>query len=182
MEVTQLEAEGLRLIKPRRFEDERGYFYESFSAERYRDAGIVDTFVQDNISVSRRGVLRGLHFQEAPYAQAKLLQVLSGSVYDVVVDLRQDSATFSKWFGVELSAENGMQLFVPAGFAHGFVVTSELATFSYKCSVPYEPEAERVLLWNNPELAISWPVAEPIVSAKDRAGQRLRDLVAVAAQ
>ena len=176
MEVTQLEAEGLRLIKPRRFEDERGYFYESFSAERYRDAGIADTFVQDNVSMSRRGVLRGLHLQEAPYAQAKLIQVLQGEVFDVVVDLRPESATFAKWYGRQLSDREGLQLYVPPGFAHGFVVTSELALFSYKCSVPYVPAAERVLLWNDPDLAIDWRVRDPIVSEKDADGKRLREL------
>jgi dTDP-4-dehydrorhamnose 3,5-epimerase len=167
---------GLLRIEPAIFRDERGAFTESYRAERYREAGLRDAFVQDNVSWSKRGVLRGLHFQCAPYAQAKLVQVLRGEVFDAVVDLRAGSPSFGRWYGVRLSADDGQQLFVPAGFAHGFCTLSEDAIFSYKCSVAYVPDAEQSLLWSDPALAIEWPIAEPLVSPKDERGLRLEQI------
>ncbi|WP_412062432.1 dTDP-4-dehydrorhamnose 3,5-epimerase [Rubrivirga sp. IMCC45206] len=169
MTVTETELDGVRLLEPRVFEDERGRFLETWNAERYAEAGIPGPFVQDNVSVSKRGVVRGLHFQTPPHAQAKLVQVLEGSVYDVAVDLRRGSPTFGQHVGVELSAENGRQMYVPAGFAHGFAVTSETALFTYKCSAPYAPHHEGSLRWDDPALGIDWPVERPHLSAKDRA-------------
>lgn len=171
MTVTELELPGLLLIEPRIFRDERGAFLESWNARRYAEHGIEVDFVQDNISWSRQGVIRGLHYQVAPHAQAKLCSVLVGEVWDVAVDLRDDSPSRGRWAAVTLSANNGRQLLIPEGFAHGFAVLSEEAVFSYKCSRYYEPSAERTLRWDDPTLAIDWPVREPVLSEKDRAGR-----------
>jgi len=175
MKVTKTPLPGVLLIEPVLFRDSRGHFMESWHRERYRDAGLPDDFVQDNVSCSPRGVLRGLHFQQ-PHPQGKLVCVLHGAVFDVVVDVRVGSPTFGSWTGYVLSEENCRQLFVPPGLAHGFVVTSDLALFSYKCTEYYCPSAEITLLWNDPDLAIGWPVDTPKVSVKDQAGIRLRDL------
>ena len=170
MGVQTTDIEGLVLLKPRVFEDPRGYFFESYSEERY-DAllGRRVRFVQDNESRSPRGVLRGLHYQKGDKAQAKLVRVMEGKVWDVAVDLRPESETFGRHFGVELTGENRLQLFIPRGFAHGFVVLSDHALFGYKCDNYYAPEAEAGILWNDPDLAIPWPLApdEVILSAKD---------------
>lgn len=166
---------GVLLIETRIFRDQRGHFLESWNEQRYKEMGIEGPFVQDNISVSARGVLRGLHFQR-PYPQAKLVSVLRGEVFDVAVDVRDGSDTFGEWVGAELSAENGRQMYIPEGFAHGFVVTSDFAIFSYKCSEYYHPEAEHTLLWSDSDLAIGWPTLCPVLSEKDRAGVRLRNL------
>lgn len=155
------------LIEPKVFGDERGFFMETFQAERYAEAGIPGPFVQDNLSLSRQGVLRGLHFQN-PNAQGKLVYVLQGEVFDVAVDIRRDSPRFGQWVGYTLSSENKRQLWVPEGFAHGFCVTSETALFTYKCSVLYAPECEHSLRWDDPEIGIDWPVGEPALAAKDR--------------
>jgi dTDP-4-dehydrorhamnose 3,5-epimerase len=175
MTAEETDLPGVLLLKPPVFRDERGFFRETWRAERYAAAGIPDRFVQDNVSLSTRGVLRGLHFQE-PSPQGKLVSVLRGEVWDVAVDVRVGSPTFGRWAGYTLSDENGWQLWVPEGFAHGFVVTSAEALFSYKCTDVYRPEAESTLLWNDPDLAIEWPGAAPLVSAKDEGGARLRDL------
>ncbi|GIX30237.1 MAG: dTDP-4-dehydrorhamnose 3,5-epimerase [Porticoccaceae bacterium] len=169
MEVVATALPEVLLLKPRAFGDERGWFQETYQAERYRALGIAATFVQDNLSFSRRGVLRGLHLQD-PHPQGKLVYVLVGEVFDVAVDLRPHSPTFGRWVAECLSAANRHQLWIPPGFAHGFCVLSETALFAYKCTDYYHPEAERCLRWDDPELAIPWPVAEPVVSAKDRAG------------
>ncbi|HEY0022646.1 MAG TPA: dTDP-4-dehydrorhamnose 3,5-epimerase [Longimicrobium sp.] len=167
---------GVLLIEPKVFRDQRGWFAESWSEARYAEAGIAGPFVQDNVSCSRRGVLRGMHFQN-PAPQGKLVSVPWGAVFDVAVDLRRGSLTFGQWLGVELSSENGRQLWVPMGFAHGFVVTSDTALFSYKCTAPYTPEAERTLRWDDPDVGIRWPVAAPpLLAPKDAAAPRLRDL------
>jgi dTDP-4-dehydrorhamnose 3,5-epimerase len=168
---------GLVVIEPRVFGDARGFFFESWNACRYREAGVVADFVQDNLSFSRHGILRGLHFQN-PNPQGKLVQVLSGQVLDVAVDLRRSSPTFGQWESIELSAENRRQLWVPPGFAHGFAVLGESALFHYKCTACYSPADECTLLWNDPDLAIDWQVADPLLSDKDRKGVRLRDLPA----
>ncbi|MEJ5239504.1 MAG: dTDP-4-dehydrorhamnose 3,5-epimerase, partial [Limisphaera sp.] len=162
-------------IEPRVYGDARGYFLETWNERRYREAGIPGPFVQDNLSFSRRGAVRGLHFQN-PSAQAKLVYVLEGEVFDVAVDLRRRSPTFGRWFGVRLSAENKRQLYIPVGFAHGFAVLSETALFAYKCTEFYAPEHEVTLLWNDPDLGIPWPVDQPVLSDKDQRGRRLRDL------
>ena len=169
MDIQKTPIEGLRVIYPRIFNDDRGYFFESFHAERYRKAGVTAGFIQDNESRSFRGVIRGLHYQLAPYAQSKLVRVTEGRVLDVAVDLRKQSPTFGKWFGVELSAENKAQFYIPRGFAHGFSVLSETAVFSYKCDNYYCPDAERGILFNDSYLNIDWkiPEHEAIVSDKD---------------
>ncbi len=169
MEIQKTPIEGLLVIHPRIFNDDRGYFFESFHAERYRQAGVTAGFIQDNESRSSRGVIRGLHYQLAPYAQSKLVRVIEGRVFDVAVDLRRQSPTFGKWFGVELSAENKAQFYIPRGFAHGFSVLSETAVFSYKCDNYYCPDAERGILFNDSDLNIDWriPEQEAVVSDKD---------------
>ncbi|MBM4200295.1 MAG: dTDP-4-dehydrorhamnose 3,5-epimerase [Gammaproteobacteria bacterium] len=175
MKVEGTALPGVLLIEPKVFGDRRGYFFEAWNAERYREAGVDVAFVQDNLSFSERGVLRGLHCQH-PHAQGKLVQVLDGEVFDVVVDIRRGSPTFGKSFCTYLSSENRCQLYVPAGFAHGFCVTSARALFSYKCTDLYHPASEFTVLWNDPDLGIDWPAAEPSLSDKDLKGIRLRDL------
>jgi dTDP-4-dehydrorhamnose 3,5-epimerase len=166
MKVSDTELPGVKLIQLDLFRDPRGFFMETHNVERYAAAGIPDTFIQDNFSRSVKDTLRGLHYQE-PFAQGKLVTVLDGSVYDVVVDIRRGSPTFGRWIGVELRAEAGLQVWIPAGFAHGFCVTSESALFSYKVTERYSRESERSILWNDPGIGIRWPVAEPLLSPKD---------------
>lgn len=175
MKITGCEIEGLLLIEPQVFGDARGFFLESWNARRYAEAGIRVAFVQDNLSFSRRGTVRGLHFQN-PAAQAKLVSVLQGAVFDVAVDLRRRSPTFGRWHGVELSADNRRQFFIPPGFAHGFAVLSDTALFFYKCSDFYAPQHEVTIAWDDPDIGVKWPVAEPVLSEKDRRGLRLRDV------
>lgn len=174
MIVEQTPLADLLLIKPDVFGDHRGFFLETWSAQRYQEQGIKEDFVQDNLSLSQQGVLRGLHFQN-PNAQGKLVSVLAGAVFDVAVDIRQGSPTFGQWFGVELTAENHFQLYVPAGFAHGFCVMSEQALFAYKCTAYYDPSAEHSLLWNDPAIGIEWPVKNPQLSKKDLVGKCLKE-------
>ena len=173
---------GLLLIKPDVFGDDRGFFQETWNLRRYTEAGLDRHFVQDNLSLSRRGILRGLHFQN-PGPQGKLVYVLQGEVFDVAVDVRTDSPTFGQWYGAVLSAENHHQLFVPEGFAHGFCVTSETALFAYKCTDFYNPKVEFSLLWNDSDIGIEWPITNPELSEKDSNGQALsafsRDSLAV---
>jgi len=167
MKVEKANLEGLCIIKPNVFGDTRGYFFESYSTGKYREIGIDADFVQDNISKSVKGTLRGLHLQIGKEAQGKLCQVISGMVLDVAVDVRPGSATFGKYFSVELSGENNTQLWIPPGFAHGFSVLSEEAIFSYKCTNYYNKQSERSILYNDPELGIDWKIDNPIVSEKD---------------
>jgi dTDP-4-dehydrorhamnose 3,5-epimerase len=181
MKCTRTRLEGMYLIEPRVFRDERGSFLECWNEQRYRELGIEGPFVQDNASVSTEGVLRGLHFQ-TPHAQGKLVSVLLGEVFDVAVDLRMGSTTFGQWVGYRLSAENGHQLYIPAGLAHGFVTLSRHAVFSYKCTEYYTPAAEYTLLWNDPDVGIEWPVAEPVLSEKDRAGLPLGEIARLASR
>jgi dTDP-4-dehydrorhamnose 3,5-epimerase len=167
--------DGVVLIEPKIFEDDRGSFQELFHRGRFAEAGLNLDFVQDNISHSRRGVLRGLHYQ-IDQPQAKLVRVLHGEIFDVAVDLRKTSPTFGQWEGYRLSAANGHSLLIPVGFAHGFYVLSETADVLYKCSSLYAPGSERTLLWNDPQLKIDWPLAgTPILSAKDQVGQPLHE-------
>ena len=176
MEWTNTELPGVIVIRPRIIRDSRGYFLESWNQARYAANGLPANFVQDNLSNSAPKVLRGLHLQW-PGAQAKLVSVLAGSVYDVTVDVRVDSPSFGRWMGVALSADDHGQLFVPAGFAHGFVVTSAVpATVVYKVDAPYAAANELTIAWNDPALAITWPVLDPVLSDKDRAGLRLAEV------
>jgi dTDP-4-dehydrorhamnose 3,5-epimerase len=175
MEFTRTALDGVVVVEPRVFRDDRGFFLETYHAGRYREGGIDATFVQDNHSRSVRGTLRGLHAQwEHP--QGKLLRVVEGEIFDVAVDIRRDSPTFGKWVGVTLSAENFRQIYVPTGFAHGFCVTSDVAQVEYKCTDIYDPEHELRVLWNDPAIGIDWPIAEPLLSPKDRDGQCLADI------
>jgi dTDP-4-dehydrorhamnose 3,5-epimerase len=171
MNVIKTPLDGLLIIEPTVFGDQRGFFYESFNAQRFAEQTGVDVqFVQDNHSRSAKGVLRGLHYQ-IQQAQGKLVRVTSGAVFDVAVDLRKSSPTFGKWYGLELSAENKRQLWIPAGFAHGFVVTSDFAEFLYKTTDYYAPAHERSVIWNDPAIGVAWPLdGEPLLSAKDKAG------------
>jgi len=175
MNVIATELPGVLILEPRVFGDARGFFFESWSQERYAAAGLPERFVQDNVSLSPRGVLRGLHLQW-PNPQGKLVSVLRGEVFDVAVDVRAGSPTFGRWAAARLSDENKRQLWIPPGFAHGFQVVSDDALFSYKCTEYYHPEHEATVAWDDPELAIAWPLTNPTLSAKDRAGVRLREL------
>jgi len=176
LKVLQTELPGVLVIEPTVHRDARGFFVETYQAKRYAEAGVDATFVQDNHSCSARGTVRGLHAQLAR-PQAKLVRVLRGAIWDVVVDVRRGSPTFKRWIGVELTQDNFRQIYVPIGFAHGFCVTSDVAEVEYKCSDYYQPGDELGLAWNDPELAIPWPVAEPLLSDKDRAGKPLAELL-----
>lgn len=175
MKVTETKLPGVLLIEPRVFEDERGYFFESYHAERYRQAGIPARFVQDNQSRSGQGVLRGMHYQLGR-PQAKLVQVLQGEVFDVAVDIRRGSPHFGQWVGALLSGENKHQLYIPEGFAHGFYVMSETADFAYKCSDFYAREEERGLRWDDPDVGIEWPEGRRILAPRDAAFPLLREM------
>jgi dTDP-4-dehydrorhamnose 3,5-epimerase len=168
---------GVKIIEPDRFEDDRGWFMEVWNAERYRAAGLDVHFVQSNVSSSRRGVLRGMHFQY-PDGQGKLVTVLEGSIFDAVVDVRRGSATFARWYGCELSVDNRHQLWVPEGFAHGFLVLSDSAVVHYNCTSVYSGGADRSLAWNDPAVGIEWPAAPRTISAKDRSAPALASIPA----
>jgi dTDP-4-dehydrorhamnose 3,5-epimerase len=176
LNVAETPLPGVLLIEPKVFADERGYFMETFRSDVLRRAGIDAEFVQDNHSTSSRGVLRGLHYQE-PKPQGKLLRCAHGAIFDVAVDIRVGSPHFSKWFGVELSESNRKMLWVPPGFAHGFCALTDDAVLIYKCTEVYDYAADRVIAWNDPDLAISWPITEPRLSPKDAAAPRLKDAV-----
>ena len=174
MTVHELKLPGLLLFTPDVYGDDRGFFLETWNAARYREHGLDAGFVQDNVSYSTHGVLRGLHYQD-PHPQGKLVMVLRGEIFDVAVDIREDAATFGTWEGVTLSAENKRQLYVPPGFAHGFVVTGEEALVHYKCTDYYHPEAEGTIRWDDPAIGVDWPVETPTLSEKDAAGTRLHE-------
>ncbi len=175
MEMKPTKLDGVVIIEPKVFGDHRGFFMETWNAKRYEESGLDVSFVQDNLSYSRRGILRGLHYQN-PNTQGKLVSVLQGEVYDVAVDVRAGSKTFGEWVAVTLSAENKRQFYVPPGFAHGFCVTSEMALFVYKCTDLYNPQAEGSILWNDPDLGIDWPIDEPLLSEKDKDAPRLHEV------
>ncbi|GAB4487436.1 MAG: dTDP-4-dehydrorhamnose 3,5-epimerase [Thermodesulfovibrionales bacterium] len=166
---------GVVLIIPQVFGDERGFFIETYKQTDFVAAGITEQFVQDNHSSSVRGVLRGLHFQQHPHAQGKLVRCIRGSIFDVAVDVRKGSPTFGRWTGVELSSGNHRMLYVPQGFAHGFVTLSDVAEVMYKCTAEYRPESDRGVLWSDPEIRIDWPVKDPVLSAKDAVLPLLKD-------
>jgi dTDP-4-dehydrorhamnose 3,5-epimerase len=175
MNVLETDLPGVLVFEPKVFGDERGFFMETWREDRYEAAGLPARFVQDNLSFSRRGVLRGLHFQN-PDQQGKLVYVLQGEVYDVAVDIRVGSPTFGEWTAVILSAENKRQFYVPEGFAHGFLVTSDTALFAYKCTATYNAKAEAGVLWNDPQIGIEWPVEAPVLSEKDLAVPPLAEM------
>jgi len=175
MNITSTSLKGVLIIEPNIFEDNRGYFMETHHQERFQSAGLDATVVQDNLSFSKKGSLRGLHFQ-ITHPQAKLVQAVTGKIFDVAVDIRPESPTFGKWSGALLSEENKRRLYIPGGFAHGFCVLSESAHVVYKCSDHYNPEDEGGILWSDPAVAIDWPVKDPTLSEKDRQYPCLTDL------
>ena len=181
MEVVETNIEGVIIIEPRIFKDDRGYFFESFSQREFEEKVCKTTFVQDNESKTGYGVLRGLHFQKPPFAQSKLVRVIKGAVLDVAVDIRKGSPTFGQYVSVELTGDNHRQFFIPRGFAHGFSVLSEEVIFQYKCDNFYSPQSEGAIAWNDPDLNIDWriPVEEVILSEKDSKHPKLKDLQCV---
>lgn len=174
MEIIDLPLSGAKLIRPRVFRDARGFFFESYSQPRYVAAGITETWVQDNHSCSTKATLRGLHYQSRP-GQAKLVRVTRGRIFDVLVDIRPGSPTFGRWHGEQIDAEGHEQLYVPVGFAHGFAVLSDVAEVQYKVSTPYDGATECAIRWNDPELGVAWPVADPILSQRDQTSESFAD-------
>lgn len=175
IEVTKTPLSGVVIIKTRVFGDERGFFMETFNQQQFEQAGLPSNFVQDNHSRSSKGVLRGLHYQ-LPQWQGKLVRALSGAIFDVAVDIRPDSRTFGRWFGLELNDENRLQLYIPPGFAHGFATLSDTADVAYKCTSLYKAEDDAGIAWNDPDVGIKWPISEPLVSEKDAAAPRLSEV------
>jgi len=176
MQFLETKIKDVLLIKPKVFQDDRGFFFESYSEIKFKEAGINVRFVQDNHSLSKeKGVLRGLHFQLPPHAQTKLVRVTAGAVFDVVVDLRKDSETFGQWQGFNLSSKNFQMLFVPQGFAHGFCTLEENTEFLYKCDNFYAPEYDNGIIWNDSDLKIDWPIKKPILSEKDKKHQTFKN-------
>ncbi|MBX3276490.1 MAG: dTDP-4-dehydrorhamnose 3,5-epimerase [Acidobacteria bacterium] len=175
MKFIPTEMPGVILVEPQVFRDARGFFLETYQQRKFAEGGIDVRFVQDNHSRSSRGTLRGLHLQRTRM-QGKLIRAVQGEIYDVAVDVRRNSPSYKKWLGVTLSAENFLQLYIPPGFAHGFCVTSETAEIEYKCTDYYAPDDELTVLWNDPSFGIDWPVSDPLLSAKDRAGRTLDDI------
>jgi len=175
MEIEHFEIPDLALIKPAIFEDSRGYFFESYSKNKFFDAGITDDFVQSNQSLSQRGVLRGLHFQLPPFAQSKLVRVIKGAVLDVAVDIRKNSPTYGKHVSVILNEQNKHLLYVPVGFAHGFLTLENNTIFSYKCGNIYDKDSERGIMWNDRDLRIMWNIAAPLLSPKDNLNVAFQD-------
>jgi dTDP-4-dehydrorhamnose 3,5-epimerase len=173
----RLEIDGLILVEPRSFHDERGFFLESFKESEFAAAGINERFVQDNHSLSVENVIRGLHYQREPRAQGKLVRVIKGRVWDVAVDIRPGSASYGKWLGVELSEENHLMLYIPPGFAHGFASLSDEVHLLYKCTREYDPALDAGIRWDDPDLAVKWPVKNPLLSPKDRILPLLKDVI-----
>jgi dTDP-4-dehydrorhamnose 3,5-epimerase len=175
--VIETKLPGVLILEPKAFGDARGFFMETWRQERYEAAGIKEKFVQDNLSFSSKGVLRGLHYQH-PHSQGKLVSVVQGEVFDVAADIRQDSPTLGQWVGVSLSGQNHRQFWIPAGFAHGFCVVSDTAYFTYKCTDVYTPSAEGGIAWNDPDIGIEWPLTDVQLSDKDQVYARLKDIPA----
>lgn len=175
MKVTETKLPGVLIFEPDVFSDKRGFFLETWHRMHYENTGVKGPFVQDNVSLSEKGILRGLHYQY-PQSQGKLVQVISGSVVDVAVDIRAGSPTFGYWISVVLSGENHKQVYIPPGFAHGYCVKSETAIFLYKCTDFYNPETEHGIIWNDPDLNIDWPVNEPVLSTKDSKYPKLNNI------
>lgn len=179
MEVIETKLKGVLVLKPKVFEDARGYFFESYNRNLFLQAGLDLNFVQDNQSLSQKGVLRGLHFQNNPHAQGKLVRVITGAVFDVAVDIRKSSPTYGQWFGQELTEENKWMMYIPEGFAHGFATLKDNTVFSYKCTNFYNKASEDCLLWNDPDIGISWNLENPLLSEKDLQGKRIKDFVSL---
>lgn len=179
MEVIETELKGLFVLKPKVFEDERGYFFESYNQNLFKQAGLNLDFVQDNQSLSQKGVLRGLHFQNPPHAQGKLVRVITGSVLDVAVDIRKNSKTYGKWYGLELTEKNKWMMYIPPGFAHGFLTLEDNTIFSYKCTNFYNKDSEDCLLWNDKDININWNFDKPLLSAKDIGGKAFKDFISM---
>lgn len=175
MKIIKTKIQGLLIIEPVVYEDERGYFFESFNRNKFLDSGIALDFVQDNESKSQKGVLRGLHFQNPPYAQEKLVRVIQGSVRDVVVDIRLGSPTYGQWESFLLSGENKMMIWIPEGMAHGFATLEDHTVFFYKCTKVYNKDSESCIRWNDPELRIDWGIKNPILSEKDKISPMFKD-------
>ncbi len=175
MEIIETKIPGLLIIKPQIFEDDRGYFFESFNNDKFINAGIDVRFVQDNESKSQKGVLRGLHFQKPPYAQGKLVRVMRGAVLDVAVDIRKDSPTYGQWESIKLSGDNKMMYWIPAGLAHGFLTLEDDTIFFYKCTNTYNRESEGSIRWDDPTLNINWGTNDPILSEKDKDAPLFKD-------
>jgi len=173
--ATRLEIQDMILITPRAYEDQRGFFMETYKLSEFTQLGLPQRFVQDNFSHSRKNVLRGLHYQLDPKAQGKLVTVIQGEIFDVGVDLRRGSPTYGRWAGLQLSSRTGEMVYVPAGFAHGFCVLSEAADVAYKVTQEYAPEVDRGIAWNDPHLGIVWPVSDPLLSVKDASLPRMAD-------
>ena len=171
MEIIKIAISGILIIKPKVFEDPRGYFYESYNAAIFQQHGVDVNFVQDNQSLSQKGVLRGLHFQNPPHAQGKLVRVINGSVLDVVVDIRKNSHTYGQHFDIELNEKNKIQLWIPTGFAHGFLTLEDNTIFSYKCTNYYNKQSEDCILWNDTDIGINWNIPDPLLSEKDKLGK-----------
>jgi dTDP-4-dehydrorhamnose 3,5-epimerase len=176
MKIKSTDIPGLLIIEPEVYQDERGYFFEAYNKQKFLDCGIDVDFIQDNESYSKKGVLRGLHYQKEPYSQGKLVRVVKGSVLDVAVDIRAGSPTFGKWSAVELSSENKLMYWIPKGFAHGFLTLEDDTIFTYKCSGIYHRPSEAAIYWNDPTLAINWGITEPILSEKDKLAPFLKEL------
>jgi len=179
MEVIETKLKGVLVLQPKVFEDARGYFFESYNANLFKQAGLDLNFVQDNQSLSQRGVLRGLHFQNSPWAQGKLVRVINGAVFDVAVDIRKSSPTYGQWFGMELNERNKTMMYIPEGFAHGFATLQDNTIFSYKCTNLYNKASEDCLLWNDPDIGINWNMEDPLLSEKDLQGKHIKDFVSL---
>jgi dTDP-4-dehydrorhamnose 3,5-epimerase len=179
MEFVETKLKGVFVLKPKVFEDARGYFFESYNRNLFLQVGLDLNFVQDNQSLSQKGVLRGLHFQNNPHAQGKLVRVITGAVYDVAVDIRKSSPTYGQWFGQELTEENKWMMYIPEGFAHGFATLKDNTVFSYKCTNFYNKASEDCLLWNDPDIGINWNLETPLLSDKDLQGKRIKDFVSL---
>ena len=177
MEIIETNLNGLVVIKPKVFEDDRGYFFESYNQNLFKEAGLNLEFVQDNQSLSQKGVLRGLHFQNAPFAQGKLVRVITGAVFDVAVDIRKNSKTYGQWYGIELTEKNKSMMYIPTGFAHGFLTLQDNTIFSYKCTNFYNKSSEDCLLWNDKDININWNFDQPLLSSKDLEGKNFKNFV-----
>ena len=177
MEIIKTPIEGLLIIEPTVFKDDRGYFFESYNEQRFKELGVMDDFVQDNQSCSQKGVVRGLHFQKPPFAQGKLVRVVKGAVRDVAVDLRKGSPTYGQWESVVLTEGNKFMYWIPEGFAHGFVCLEDYSVFTYKCTNVYNKASEGSIRWNDPDLGIKWDIENPILSEKDKVSPLFKDFV-----
>jgi len=179
MEFIESPLKGVFVIKPKVFDDARGYFFESYNRDAFATVGLTMNFLQDNQSLSQKGVLRGLHFQNDPHAQGKLVRVITGAVFDVAVDIRKSSPTYGKWFGMELNEKNKTMMYIPEGFAHGFVTLQDNTIFSYKCTNVYNKASEDCLLWNDPDIGIDWQLKDPLLSEKDLQGKKIKNFVSL---